>query len=141
MAAPLRVTATDSARALLGEIAERHGPVLIHQSGGCCDGSSPMIYPRDEFRIGERDMLIGEIGDIPVYIGSAQFAAWKHTQLVLDAVDGRGGMFSLDNGTERRLLVRSRAFDDKELGMIDKADTLRQMHHDIARDPLSLIHI
>ena len=79
MAAPLRVTATDSARVLLGEIAERHGPVLIHQSGGCCDGSSPMIYPRAEFRIGERDVLIGEIGDTPVYIGSAQFAAWKHT--------------------------------------------------------------
>ena len=134
MAAPLRVTATHSARALLGEIAERHGSVLIHQSGGCCDGSSPMIYPRDEFRIGGRDVLIGEIDDIPVYIGSAQFAAWKHTQLILDAVDGWGGMFSLDNGTERRLLVRSRAFDDKELRMIDRADTLRQMHHDIARD-------
>ncbi len=134
MAAPIRVTATDSARALLGEIAERHGPVLIHQSGGCCDGSSPMIYPRSDFRIGERDVLLGTIDDIPVYIGSAQFAAWKHTQLILDAVDGRGGMFSLDNGTERRLLVRSRAFDNKELAMIDAADTLRRMHQEIARD-------
>jgi len=130
-----RVIATEAGAALLAEIVDRHGPVLVHQSGGCCDGSSPMIYPRAEFRIGERDVLIGKVGDIPVYIGSAQFAAWKHTQLILDAVDGRGGMFSLDNGTERRLLVRSRAFDDKELGMIDKADTLRQMHHDIARDP------
>tara|TARA_B100001179_G_scaffold228044_1_gene211514 strand:- start:785 stop:3025 length:2241 start_codon:yes stop_codon:yes gene_type:complete len=134
VAAPIRVTATDSARALLGEIAERHGPVLIHQSGGCCDGSSPMIYPRSDFRIGERDVLLGTIDDIPVYIGSAQFAAWKHTQLILDAVDGRGGMFSLDNGTERRLLVRSRAFDNKELAMIDAADTLRRMHQEIARD-------
>ena len=135
MAAPLRLTATDSARALLTEIVARHGPVLIHQSGGCCDGSSPMIYPRGEFSIGERDVLLGLIDENPVYIGGAQFAAWKHTQLILDAVDGRGGMFSLDNGTERRLLVRSRAFDNKELAMIEAADTLGQMHHDVARDP------
>lgn len=114
MNAPPRVTATDDARDLLREIVADHGPVLIHQSGGCCDGSSPMCYPQGEFRIGERDVLLGTIDDTPVYIGGLQFDAWKHTQLILDAVSGRGGMFSLDNGTERRFLVRSRVFDDQE---------------------------
>ena len=70
-----RVIATDAATALLGQIIERHGLVLIHQSGGCCDGSSPMVYPRDEFRLGGSDVLLGTIGTTPVYIGAAQFAA------------------------------------------------------------------
>ncbi|ALE17605.1 Acetyl-coenzyme A synthetase [Altererythrobacter epoxidivorans] len=119
MTAPPRVTATDAARELLAQIVDRHGDVLIHQSGGCCDGSSPMCYPREEFRIGERDVLLGRIDGTPVYIGGLQFEAWKHTQLILDAVSGRGGMFSLDNGTERRFLVRSRAFSQLELAALE----------------------
>lgn len=119
MTAPPRVTATDAARELLAQIVDRHGDVLIHQSGGCCDGSSPMCYPRGEFRIGERDVLLGRIDGTPVYIGGLQFEAWKHTQLILDAVSGRGGMFSLDNGTERRFLVRSRAFSKPELAALE----------------------
>lgn len=119
MTAPPRVTATDAARELLAQIEDRHGEVLIHQSGGCCDGSSPMCYQRGEFRIGERDVLLGQIDGTPVYIGGLQFEAWKHTQLILDAVSGRGGMFSLDNGTERRFLVRSRTFSNEELAALE----------------------
>lgn len=103
-----RVIATDDALALIAEIRRDHPDILIHQSGGCCDGSSPMCYPAGEFRIGENDVLLGWIGPVPVYIGGRQYEAWKHTLLILDAVPGRGGMFSLDNGRERRFLVRSR---------------------------------
>ncbi|ODT22666.1 MAG: acetaldehyde dehydrogenase [Kaistia sp. SCN 65-12] len=102
-----RVTATPAAQRLLDEIIAEHGPVLFHQSGGCCDGSSPMCYPLGEFIVGDRDVLLGTIGDTPFYIGAAQYEVWKHTELTIDAVDGRGGMFSLDNGRERRFLVRS----------------------------------
>jgi len=102
-----KVTATTEAIKLLDEIITDHGPVLFHQSGGCCDGSSPMCYPRDEFIIGDRDVLLGRIGDTPVYISASQYEAWKHTDLVIDVVPGRGGMFSLDNGREKRFLTRS----------------------------------
>ncbi len=129
-----RVIATDAATALLGQIIERHGPVLIHQSGGCCDGSSPMVYPRGEFRLGGSDVLLGTIGTTPVYMGAPQFAAWKHTQLILDVVEGRGGMFSLDNGTGRRFLVRSRAYGEREIAMLQKADRLRAMQASIDSD-------
>lgn len=102
-----KVTATPAARALLAQIVADHGPVLFHQSGGCCDGSSPMCYPRGEFLIGEHDVKLGEIDGAPFYIGGAQYEVWKHTDLVIDVVPGRGGMFSLDNGRELRFLTRS----------------------------------
>jgi uncharacterized protein (DUF779 family) len=114
-AAPARVTATPAALALLAEIQGRHGAVLFHQSGGCCDGSSPMCYPVGDFILGDRDICLGEIGGAEVYIGADQYATWRHTQLIIDVVPGRGGMFSLDNGTERRFLTRSRAFDGSEM--------------------------
>ena len=102
-----KVSATAAAEALLAEIIADHGPVLFHQSGGCCDGSSPMCYPRGEFLVGDRDVLLGTISDTPVYISESQYEAWKHTDLVIDMVPGRGGMFSLDNGREKRFLTRS----------------------------------
>jgi uncharacterized protein (DUF779 family) len=101
-----RVTATPAALALIAELRAEYGPLLFHQSGGCCDGSSPMCYPAGEFRIGESDILLGKVDDVPVYIGAAQGEAWAHTQLILDVVPGRGGMFSLDNGREVRFLTR-----------------------------------
>ena len=103
-----KVSATPEARALLDEIIADHGPVLFHQSGGCCDGSSPMCYPRGDFIVGDQDVLLGHIGDTPVFISASQFEAWKHTDLIIDVVPGRGGMFSLDNGREKRFLTRSR---------------------------------
>lgn len=108
MAEPERVEATDAALALIREIKADHGPILFHQSGGCCDGSSPMCYPQNDFIVGDRDVLLGRIDDVPVYISESQFEAWRHTKLILDVVPGRGGMFSLDNGRERRFLTRSR---------------------------------
>jgi len=116
-----RVAATPAALALIAELTAEYGPVLFHQSGGCCDGSSPMCYPRGEFRIGEGDILLGEVGGAPVYIGRAQGEAWAHTQLILDVVPGRGGMFSLDNGRERRFLTRGRVFSENELRQLGDA--------------------
>ena len=103
-----RVTFTPAARALLAEITAEHGPVLFHQSGGCCDGSSPMCYPQSEFLVGQYDVKLGEIDGTPFYIGGAQAEAWAATELIIDVVPGRGGMFSLDNGRERRFLTRSK---------------------------------
>ena len=111
----VRVTATEDALKLLSDIRLDHGEVLFHQSGGCCDGSSPMCYPKGDFHIGASDVQLGEIDGTPFYISGPQFEAWRHTQLILDVVEGRGGMFSLDNGREKRFLTRSRLFSDEEL--------------------------
>lgn len=101
------VTATPAALALIDEIRQDHPDILFHQSGGCCDGSSPMCYPAREFLVGDHDVLLGYIGGAPFYIGGLQYEAWKNTDLVIDVVPGRGGMFSLDNGREKRFLLRS----------------------------------
>ncbi len=114
-----RVTATDAARQLIADIRLDHPDILFHQSGGCCDGSSPMCYPADDFKLGLHDVKLGEIDGVPVYISESQFEAWKHTQLILDVVPGRGGMFSLDNGRERRFLTRSRVLTDEELASLE----------------------
>lgn len=109
-----RVVATDAALALIREIQVDHPEILFHQSGGCCDGSSPMCYPADDYIVGDRDVKLGEIGGVPVYISESQFGVWQHTQLIIDVVPGRGGMFSLDNGREKRFLTRSRLFGGGE---------------------------
>ena len=114
-----RVIATEAGLALLAEIRAEHPDVLIHQSGGCCDGSSPMCYPSAEFRVGESDVKLGEVGGISIYISGPQFEVWRHTQLILDAVPGRGGMFSLDNGRERRFLARARIFTPEEMEALE----------------------
>lgn len=116
--APRRVVATDAALSFIAEIQADHPHILFHQSGGCCDGSSPMCYPVGDFRVGEGDVKLGEIAGAPVYISGAQFDVWRHTQLVLDVVPGRGGMFSLDNGRERRFLTRSRLFSEAEQALL-----------------------
>ncbi|OAP38187.1 acetaldehyde dehydrogenase [Sinorhizobium glycinis] len=105
-----RVLATDAAIELIREIRRDHPDILFHQSGGCCDGSSPMCYPADDYIVGDNDVKLGEIDGVPVYISASQFEVWKHTQLIIDVVPGRGGMFSLDNGREKRFLTRSRLF-------------------------------
>ncbi|MEL6435185.1 MAG: DUF779 domain-containing protein [Pseudomonadota bacterium] len=116
-----RVIATQAAKDFLAEIKADHGEVLFHQSGGCCDGSSPMCYSTDDFRIGSSDVKLGEINGTEVFISGPQFEAWKHTQLILDVVPGRGGMFSLDNGREKRFLTRSRVFTDAQLAKLEAA--------------------
>jgi uncharacterized protein (DUF779 family) len=103
-----KVSATPAALELIATLQAEYGPILFHQSGGCCDGSSPMCYPKGDFIIGDQDVRLGEIGGAPVYISALQYDAWKHTELIIDVVPGRGGMFSLDNGREVRFLTRSK---------------------------------
>ncbi len=110
----LTVTATEAALDLIEKLKNIHGPLMFHQSGGCCDGSSPMCYPRDEFLTGESDVLLGKIGDTPFYMHKDQYEYWKHTQLIIDVVDGRGGMFSLEGPEGKRFLTRSRVFTEEE---------------------------
>jgi len=102
-----QVTATAAALELIEEIKADHGEVLFHQSGGCCDGSSPMCYAVGDLIIGDNDVLLGEIGGAKFYIGGQQYEVWKHTNLIIDVIPGRGGMFSLDNGREKRFLTQS----------------------------------
>lgn len=109
-----RVTATPAALALIDMLQATHGPLMFHQSGGCCDGSAPMCYAAGEFIVGEVDRLLGQIGGMPFYISGPQFTYWQHTQLIIDVVPGRGGMFSLEGPTGRRFLTRSRLFTDEE---------------------------
>ena len=109
MTSPLaRVTATPAALELIARLVAQHGPVLFHQSGGCCDGSSPMCYPQGEFLVGDGDVRLGAIGGAPFYMSASQFEHWQRTQLIIDVVAGQGGMFSLENGTGSRFLTRSR---------------------------------
>jgi len=109
-----RVAITDEALRVVEELRAEHGPLLFHQSGGCCDGSSPMCYPRKEFRVGQRDVRLGEIAGTPFYMGAAQFEYWAHTHLTIDVVPGRGGGFSLEAPLGVRFLTRSRLFTDAE---------------------------
>lgn len=118
LAVPEQVIATAAAVALIDELRAEYGDILFHQSGGCCDGSSPMCYPCSEFLIGDSDVHLGEIGGVKFYMSKPQFEYWKHTQLIIDVVEGRGGMFSLENGRGVRFLVRSRLFDDAEIDML-----------------------
>jgi len=116
-----QVSATPAAVQLIQSLRARHGAVLFHQSGGCCDGSSPMCYPQNDFIVGDRDVELGEIGGAPFYISAPQFEYWKHTQLIIDVVEGRGGMFSLENGEGVRFLTRSRLFTDEEIDALKVA--------------------
>ena len=118
---PPQVLATAAALALIEELRAQYGAVLFHQSGGCCDGSSPMCFPVADFIVGDRDVRLGEIGGADFYISPSQFEYWKHTQLTIDLVEGRGGMFSLENGRGVRFLVRSRLFTDTEYAALQAA--------------------
>ena len=127
MEIPSRVDYTEAAAELLRKLSKVHGALMFHQSGGCCDGSSPMCYPRGEFRVGGQDVLLGEfdieeIADpIQVWISASQFEYWKHTHLTIDLVDGRGGGFSLESPEGKRFLIRSRLFSDEEWAILEEA--------------------
>jgi uncharacterized protein (DUF779 family) len=109
-----RVLITDAAARMVETLRGRHGPLMFHQSGGCCDGSAPMCYPAGEFRVGGQDVLLGEIAGCRFYIGAAQFEYWRHTQLIIDVVPGRGAGFSVEAPEGVRFLTRSRVFTDEE---------------------------
>ncbi len=119
MSAPKRIEATDEALDLIARLVDQHGPVLFHQSGGCCDGSSPMCFPLGEFRIGSSDVHLGEVGGAPFHMSGPQFAYWEHTHLTLDVVPGRGAGFSLEAPEGVRFLIRSRLFTDEETAALE----------------------
>jgi uncharacterized protein (DUF779 family) len=109
-----RVIVTPAAVELIEKLRAEHGPVLFHQSGGCCDGSAPMCFPAGEFMVGSSDVKLGTIAGVPFYMSESQFGYWQHTQLIIDVVPGNGGMFSLERPTGLRFLTRSRLFEDDE---------------------------
>jgi uncharacterized protein len=115
-----RVKVTPEATALIEKLAAQHGPLMFHQSGGCCDGTAPMCYPLGEFRVGERDVYLGEIAGVPVYISGPQFEYWQHTQLIIDAVPGRGSGFSLESPEGLRFLTRSRVYTEEEFAELNR---------------------
>ncbi len=116
-----RVLVTPEASAVLAKLRAMHDAVMFHQSGGCCDGSSPMCYPLDEFKVGAQDVRLGTIDDAPFYMGAAQFEYWQHTQLIIDVVPGRGSGFSLEAPEGVRFLTRSRVFTDEEVAELRPA--------------------
>lgn len=109
-----RVEVTPAAEALLHKMQGLHGPLLFHQSGGCCDGSAPMCFPRGDFRVGQEDVYLGRIVDTPFYMSGPQFEYWRHTHLTVDVVPGRGSGFSVEAPEGVRFLIRSRLFTDDE---------------------------
>jgi uncharacterized protein (DUF779 family) len=116
-----RVVATDAALALIASLAASNGGrLMFHQSGGCCDGSAPMCFVDGDFIIGEQDRLLGHIGGMPFYISASQFEYWEHTQLIIDVVPGRGGMFSIEGPTGQRFLTRSRLYTDSEWAFLSE---------------------
>jgi len=114
-----RIALTPKAVALLSELTQLHGPLMFHQSGGCCDGSAPMCYPLGEFRVGGADVRLAELDaglpqPIPFWMSQSQFEYWSHTHLTVDVVPGRGSGFSVESPTGQRFLIRSRLFTDEE---------------------------
>ena len=110
-----RILATPAAFELIETLKEKNGPLMFHQSGGCCDGSQPMCFPDGEFRVGASDVLLGEVAGCKFYMSADQFAYWKHTQLTLDVINGRGSSFSLEIPLGVRFHIRSRVFTAEEL--------------------------
>jgi uncharacterized protein len=138
--APPGVVITAPAAALLARLQDRHGPVMFHQSGGCCDGSSPMCYPDGDFIVGDRDVLLGVLdvgaGGVAVWISGPQYEAWKHTQLIIDVVPGRGGGFSLEAPEGVRFLSRGRVFTDDEKAELAAAPVITGAAYQRGERPL-----
>lgn len=117
-----RVGLTETAADLLRSLTERHGPLMFHQSGGCCDGSSPMCYPDGEFLTGDADIQLGDLAvagldrPVPFWMSRNQYEYWKHTHLTVDVVEGRGSGFSVEAPEGVRFLIRSRLLTDAETG-------------------------
>jgi uncharacterized protein len=112
---PARVLASDTARALIEKLTAQHGKIMFHQSGGCCDGSSPMCFKDGDYLLAPDDVELGDIAGAKFYMSPSQFEYWKNTQLIIDVVPGMGGMFSLENGSGERFLTRSRVFTEDEI--------------------------
>jgi uncharacterized protein len=123
MNTPTRVSATPATLALIQTIKEKHSDILFYQSGGCCDGSAPMCFLRNEFMVGASDVRLGEIGGVDFYMSRAQFNYWQHTHLIIDVISGNGGMFSLEGGSGLRFITRSRLYSDDEWARLPTVET------------------
>ena len=110
----LRVKVTDVAKKVIGELRAKHGELMFHQSGGCCDGSSPMCYQKGEFLVGSSDVWLGAIDGCDFYMGRDQFRFWQHTELTIDITPGRGASFSLEIPLGVRFVTKSRVFSFEE---------------------------
>ena len=110
-----RILATDKAVELINRLKDRNGPLMFHQSGGCCDGSQPMCFEENEFKTGDSDVCLGEVAGCKFYMSRDQFEYWKHTQLILDVTKGRGSSFSLEIPLGVRFYIQSRIFSDAEM--------------------------
>lgn len=110
-----RIDSTAAARQLIETLKKHHGDLMFHQSGGCCDGSSPMCFPNGEFKTGPSDIWLGNIEDCPFFMSADQFEYWNHTHLTLDVVPGRGASFSIEIPYGLRFLIVSRLFTTDEL--------------------------
>lgn len=110
-----RVALTKAASNLIATLKEKHGPLMFHQSGGCCDGSQPMCFEKGDFKIGGSDIKIGEIADCEFFMSKDQYEYWKHTHLTIDVIPGRGSSFSLEIPLGFRFIVQSRLFTEAEL--------------------------
>ncbi len=113
-----RVDVTADADKWIQSLSEKNGPLMFHQSGGCCDGSSPMCYPKGAFLVGSSDVYLGDVSGTPFFMSESQFRYWQHTHLTLDIVPGRGSGFSLEAPFGVRFLIRSRLFSDEEWAQI-----------------------
>ena len=109
-----RVKTTKAAAKIIDELRESNGELMFHQSGGCCDGSSPMCFPKGEFMVGNADVWLGEIHGCDFYMARDQFEYWKHTELTIDVVPGRGASFSLEIPLGIRFVTKSRVFTENE---------------------------
>ncbi len=114
-----RVLITPEAEAVVQQLKTEHGDLLFHQSGGCCDGSAPMCFSVNDYRVGANDVKLGEIAGCGFYMSREQFEYWKHTQLIIDVVKGRGASFSLEIPLGIRFLTKSRLFSDEELASLE----------------------
>ena len=109
-----RVKITPEADAVVDQLREKNGPLMFHQSGGCCDGSSPMCYPKGEFIVGSSDVWLGKVAGCDFYMAKDQFEFWQHTELTIDVVKGRGASFSLEIPLGLRFVTKSRVFSYEE---------------------------
>ena len=114
-----KVVATPAALELVEFLKKKHGTLMFHQSGGCCDNSAANCYLPTDLTIGPYDIQLGEVGGVPFYIGKLQYEYWKHTQLILDVIEGQGGTFSLEGSTGKAFHTRSRLFTDEEWASIE----------------------
>ncbi|MCK0134237.1 DUF779 domain-containing protein [Arenibacter sp. S6351L] len=120
-----RVLISENARQVLEQLKSQHGELMFHQSGGCCDGSSPMCFPKGELMLNETDVYLGDIANCPFYMSKDQFEYWKHTQLTIDITKGRGSSFSLEIPLGLRFVIKSRLFTEDEFAQLGPVDTVK----------------